>query len=57
MPLEVTDSGPLIVKPSTYFKNLFLNLKVHFAASFSNNPLKINFKQIGINFFEPTFVQ
>lgn len=57
MPLEVTDSGPLIVKPSTYFKNLFLNLKAHFAASFSNNPLKINFKQIGINFFEPTFVQ
>ena len=43
MSLKVTDSGPLIVKPSTSFKSLLLNLEVHSVASFANNLLKINF--------------
>ena len=50
MSLKVTDSGPPIVQPSTCFKNLLLNLKVHSVASFVNNHLKISFEQIGVNF-------
>ena len=46
MSLKVTDSGPPKVQPSTCFKNLHLNS----VASFTNN-LKINFEQIGVNFF------
>ena len=44
MSLKVTDSGPPIAQPSTCFKNLLLNLKVHSVASFTNNVLKISFK-------------
>ena len=50
MSLKVTDSSPPIVQPSTCFKNLLLNLKVHYAASFINNLLKISFEQVGVNF-------
>ena len=53
MSLKVTDSGPPKVQPSTCFKNLHLNS----VASFTNN-LKINFEQIGVNFFfERRFIQ
>ena len=50
MSLKVTDCGPPVVQPSTCFKNLLLNLKVHSVASFINNLLKISFEQIGTNF-------
>ena len=50
MSLKVTDNGPPIVQPSTYFKNLLLNLKVHSVTSFNNNLLKISFEQIGVSF-------
>ena len=50
MSLKVADSGPSIVQPSTYLKNLLLNLKVHSVASFINNLLKISFEQTGVNF-------
>ena len=50
MSLKVTDSCSPIVQPSTYFKNLLLNLKVRSVASFINNLLKISFEQICINF-------
>ena len=50
MSLKVKDSGPPIVQPSTCFKNLLLNLKVHSVASYINNLLKISFEQIGVNF-------
>ena len=50
MSLKATDSGPPIVKPSTCFKNLLLNLKVHSVASFINNFLKVSFEQIDINY-------
>ena len=32
------------------WKNLLLNLKVHSAAKFNNNLLKISFEQIGLDF-------
>ena len=51
MSLKVADSDPPIEQPSTRFKNLLLNLKVHYVARFSNNLPKINFKQVGVNFF------
>ena len=51
MSLKVTDSGPPVVQPSTCFKNLLLNFKVHSGASFSNNLLKINFGQICVSRF------
>ena len=58
MSLKVTDSGPPIVQPFTCFKNLLLNLKVHYVASFINNLLKISFEKIGVNFYyEHKFVQ
>ena len=50
MSLNVTDGDPPIVQQSTCLINQLLNLKVHFVVSFINNPLKISFKQIGINF-------
>ena len=49
MSLKVTDSDPPIVQPSTCFKNLLLNLKVHSVASFINL-LKMSFEQIGVSF-------
>ena len=51
MSLKVTDSGVPIVQLPTCFTNLLLNLKVQPVASFTNNLLKINFKQIGVNLF------
>ena len=51
MSLKVTDSGPSIVQLSTCFKNLLLKLKVHSAASFINNFLKISFEQTGTGIF------
>ena len=52
MSLKVTDSGPPIVQPFTYFKNLLLNLKVYSAASFINNLRKTSLEQIGVNFLQ-----
>ena len=50
MSLKVTDSGtPMVQQPPTYFKNLLLNLKLHYVESFINNLLKISFEQIGVN--------
>ena len=57
MALKVTDSGLPIVQPSTCFKNLLLNLKVHSVASFINNVVKISFEQIAVTFYEHKFVQ
>ena len=48
MSLKVRDSGPPIVQPSTCFKNLLLNLKVHSVSSFISNLLKTSFEQIGV---------
>ena len=51
MSLKVTNSGPPIVKPSIFKKNLLVNLKLRSVASFTNNLLKINFEQTGVDFF------
>ena len=40
--INVTDSAPTILQPSICLKNLLLNLKVHYEASFINNLLKIS---------------
>ena len=48
MSLKVRDSDPPIVQPSTCFKNLLLNLKVHSVSSFISNLLKTSFEQIGV---------
>ena len=50
MSLKITVSGPPSEKPSTCLKNHPFNFKVHSAASFINNLLKINVAQIGMNF-------
>ena len=50
MSRKVTDSDPSIIQPSTCFKNLLMNLKVHFVVSFTNYLVKINFEQISVNF-------
>ena len=55
--INFTESGPPIVQPSTCFKNMLLNFKVHSVVSFTNNHLKINLEQTVVNFFDGRFVQ
>ena len=57
MSLKVADNDLSMIQPSMFFENLLLSLKLHSVENLINDLQKINFEQIGINFFEFIFYQ